>query len=78
MFKKPLVEQLDTFSVTHNNNRKNSLLCSESRMAPLKTVLLSHLVLCGAFLLAEFMEHVKSVLKNKIGHIIIWQILALS
>lgn len=68
-FQTPLVEQLYTFSITHNNNHKTSLLCSKSREAPVKTVLLSHLVLCGAFLLAEFIEHVKSVLKNKIGHV---------
>lgn len=49
-----------------------SLLCSKSRVAPLKMQTILRLEICAAVLLAELMDKVKNVFQNPSGTIYYW------
>lgn len=53
-------------------NRKSTLICAKSRLAPLKTQSLPRLELSSALLLAELMAKVSVILRNPINSITYW------
>lgn len=42
-------------------NIEVSLMCSKTKVAPIKRLTIPHLELCGAYLLAQLLRHVKEV-----------------
>lgn len=59
-------------SVEQDGSGNSSLVCSKSRVAPLKNISIPRLELCGAVLLAQLMDKVKSTLKYDIHEIKYW------
>ncbi|XP_050295689.1 uncharacterized protein LOC126735663 [Anthonomus grandis grandis] len=53
--------------ITYDDNVQTYLLCSKSRVAPLKTISIPRLELCSAVLLADLMSSVKKALADSIN-----------
>lgn len=49
-----------------------SLLCSKSRVAPIKKTTLPRLELCAAFVLANLLDTVRDALKQKVKEVVLW------
>lgn len=58
--------------ITVNGETKAYLLCSKSRVAPLKTITLPKLELCAAFVLAQLANKVQRALQQRVNNIYLW------
>ena len=59
-------------SIDQNNTTHCQLLCAKSRVAPLKTVSIPRLELCGAHLLAKFYKQVIDSIDISVNRVIFW------
>jgi hypothetical protein len=59
-------------SVNQQAEVTTKLLCSKSRVAPVKKITLKRLELCGALLLAQLIEKTVPVLDLKIDRFLLW------
>lgn len=62
------------YAVTHDSagNIHSHLLCSKSRVAPLKVLTVAKLELCAALLLAKLYKTVREALKERIEGVKLW------
>ena len=53
-------------------NIQVSLVTSKTKVAPIKRLTIPHLELCGAYLLAQLLHHVRKVLDLSISNVYAW------